>query len=81
MTYEEGIIRGEMERAGVKSRAALSIMTDIEDQRMRSRFRDPDKITLGELRVITEKLQSADKTILALAKGESSLKDGAEAIL
>lgn len=68
--YEEEIIRGEMEREGVNSRAKLSVMTDIEDQRMRSRFRDPEKITLGELRVITEKLQSADKTILALAKGK-----------
>lgn len=70
MTYEEEIIRGEMEREGVNSRAKLSVMTDIEDQRMRSRFRDPEKITLGELRTICGKLHSADKTILALAKGK-----------
>lgn len=74
MTYEEQVIRGAMARAGIPNRCALSDRADINDQTMRKRMRNPEMITIGELRRVAEVTQMTREEKLSVLEGEKIIK-------
>ncbi len=71
MTAEEAMIRQAMKRVGIKNRAELAAMIGVSDDTIRRKFRQPESMTLKELRLICEK---TGLSIIDLIGGEDALQ-------
>ncbi|MBR0090186.1 MAG: hypothetical protein IJP92_00590 [Lachnospiraceae bacterium] len=65
-TTEEQIIRSAMSRVGVTGRPMLADLIGVSDRTLKRKFREPEKITIWELRRIISKAHLSDQEVLNL---------------